>query len=287
MSSIDLTRRIGDRVKTLRTKAGLSRRALAEAARVSERYLVQLEGGEANISIGVLSKVANALSEDLINLLGGGAPATLMLAADDAFAAVVAGMQPRERDEAAEVLKHWLNERRRRLKGVALLGLRGAGKTTIGKALSIQSGLPVVSITREIESRAGMSLAELFNLGGTDAYRTLENDVIDALITRPDPVILETAGGIVGNRQSLDRIFAHFRSVWLKATPEDHLDRVAKQGDLRPMSGNPKALEHLKSLLAQREPEYARADILIDTSGRSIEACVEVLIDKLGWRNAA
>ena len=284
MTEIDIASGIGGRVKRERQQRALSRRALAEAARVSERYLVQLEGGEANITIGVLSKIAGALNVPLLALIGETIPSERR---NDRLDHLVTTMHIREREEAAAMLDDWLNERRRRLKGVALLGLRGAGKSTLGLALSRQSGLPLVSITREIEARAGMSLPELFNLGGTEAYRTLENDVIDTLAEREDPVILETAGGVVGNPHSLTRIFENFRSIWLQASPEDHLDRVARQGDLRPMSGNPRALEHLKSLLAQREPEYARADIVLNTSGRSIDACLDELVNSLGWKKAA
>ena len=284
MVEVDIASSTGSRVKQERQRRGLSRRVLAEAARVSERYLVQLESGEANITLGILSKIAAALGMPLLSLIGDAPTASRP---DDRLDHLVTSLHSRERDEAATMLDGWLNERRRRLKGVALLGLRGAGKSTLGHALSRESGLPLVSITREIEARAGMSLSELFNLGGTDAYRALENDVIDSLAAREDPVILETAGGVVGNPHSLARVFENFRSIWLKASPEDHLDRVARQGDLRPMSGNPKALEHLKSLLAQREPEYARADIVLNTSGRSIEACLDELVNSLGWKKAA
>jgi XRE family aerobic/anaerobic benzoate catabolism transcriptional regulator len=119
-----------------------------------------------------------------------------------------------------------------------------------------------------------MSLADLFNLGGPDAYRGLENDVVAELAGRATPIVLETAGGIVGNPEALECILASFRTVWLKASPEEHLARVAGQGDTRPMQGNPRALEHLKTLLASREAEYARAECAVDTSGRTPAACL-------------
>ena len=154
----------------------------------------------------------------------------------------------------------WIEDRRRASKGVALLGLRGAGKTTLGRLLADRHGLAFVSITREIETRAGMSLADLFNLGGPDAYRASRTTSSPISSRRGDRIVLETAGGIVGNSEALDIILGAFKTVWLKASPEEHLARVAGQGDTRPMRGNPKALEHLRSLLGQREPEYARAE---------------------------
>jgi XRE family aerobic/anaerobic benzoate catabolism transcriptional regulator len=186
-------------------------------------------------------------------------------------------MSPAEQAGAVPVLTRYLEERRKRLKGIALLGLRGAGKSTLGRRLAERHGLPFVSITREIEARAGMSLADLFNLGGPDAYRSLENDVVGDLTRRNDRIVLETAGGIVGNSEALDMILGAFTTVWLKAAPEEHLARVAGQGDTRPMRGNPRALDHLKALLASREPEYARAESAIDTSGRTIESCLAEL----------
>jgi XRE family transcriptional regulator, aerobic/anaerobic benzoate catabolism transcriptional regulator len=118
-----------------------------------------------------------------------------------------------------------------------------------------------------------MSLTEIFNLGGPDAYRTMENDVVAALVVRDGKCVLETAGGIASNTEAMTTILGRFKTVWLKASPEEHLARVARQGDTRPMRDNPAALEHLKTLLSARELDYARADVVIDTSGRAIEDC--------------
>jgi XRE family aerobic/anaerobic benzoate catabolism transcriptional regulator len=251
---------------------------LAETAGVSERYLNELENGNANASIGILVRVAGALETGLVDLI---APTSSGTAAARSVAGplgeLVAGMSPREQAGARPILEHYLAERRKALKGVALLGLRGAGKTTIGGLFAKRHQMPFISITREIEVHAGMSLADLFNLGGAEAYRALENEVVGEIARRKDPVVLETAGGIVGNAEALDVILASFKTVWLRAAPEEHLARVAGQGDTRPMRGNPKAIEHLKSLLAQREGEYARAECVLDTSGKTAEACVEEL----------
>ena len=190
------------------------------------------------------------------------------------MAALLNSLSGTEQLAATAVLENFLRERRRSRRGIALLGLRGAGKSTIGRLLSKRLDLPFLSVTREIETRAGIGIDDLFNLGGADAYRTLENEVAADLGRRTDQIILETAGGIAGNGEALDIVLASFKTVWLRASPEEHLSRVANQGDTRPMHGNARALEHLKALLAQREAGYARAEITIDTSGRTPQDCV-------------
>ncbi len=282
----DIARMIGTRVRAGRARIGITRKQLAVAADVSERYLNELENGEANASVGILVKVADALGQDFASLVGGannGNETGLMPEQAEtvprraAFVALVAGMSTSEQENAVAVLQRYLDERRRSSRGIALVGLRGAGKSTLGRRLAERHGLPFISVTWEIEARAGMSLADLFNLGGPDAYRALENDVVAELTRRDDRIVLETAGGIVGNSEALDMILAAFKTVWLKAAPEEHLARVAGQRDMRPMRGNPKALEHLRVLLSQREPDYARAEFVIDTTGRTVEAALAEL----------
>lgn len=273
MQHDSIARSIGIRVRAGRKRLGITRKQLAQAAGVSERYLNELENGEANASIGILMRVADALGQTIANLVAAPGTGTAIVAAPPhaALAALMSKMSTAELAGAVPVLEAYLAERRRHSRGIALLGLRGAGKSTLGRRLAERHAVPFVSVTREIETRAGMNLSDLFNLGGPDAYRTLENEVVTEVLLRQERIVLETAGGIVGNADALDMILAAFRSVWLKASPEEHLARVASQGDTRPMRGNPKALEHLKTLLAAREPDYGRADCAIDTSGRSIE----------------
>lgn len=277
----DIAETIGTRVRAARTAAGMTRRQLSAGADVSERYLNQLENGDANVSIGILGRVATALSVELVSLLsddrGVTAGSRQGAAMHAPLADLLASMSLREQEGAVAMIERYLQDRRRSLKGVALLGLRGAGKSTIGGLFAHRHGLQLLSVTREVETRAGMSLNDLFNLGGPDAYRALENDVIRELSARNDRIVLETAGGIVSNGPALDVILGAFKTVWLKASPEEHLQRVIGQGDMRPMHGTPKALEHLKTLLAAREPEYARADCVLDTTGRTVDACVEEL----------
>jgi len=281
MAQHHLSSSIGAKVRAARAGARLSRRRLAEAAGISERYLNQLEYGDANVSVGILARVADALALDVASLLatpdsppGIGPHGTIVHAP---LAGVIAGMSLREQEGAVALLERYVQDRRRSLRGIALLGLRGAGKSTIGGLFAGRHALPFLSITREIETRAGMSLGDLFNLGGPEAYRTLENEVVRDIASRDDRIVLETAGGIVSNRDALAVILASFKTVWLKASPEEHLQRVIRQGDMRPMQATPKALEHLKALLAEREAEYARADCALDTAGRTPEACVDEL----------
>ncbi len=285
----EITQTIGAKVRAARAQASISRKQLAETAGVSERYLNQLEHGDANVSIGILARVAAALAVDLVSLLpsargtdGAGHPD---IANHAPLATLIARMSPREQEGAVTVIEHYLQERRRSQKGIALLGLRGAGKSTIGGLFADRHGLPFLSVTREIEARAGMNLNDLFNLGGPDAYRALENEVVKDLANRTGPIVLETAGGIVSNGPALEVILGTFKTVWLKASPDEHLQRVIQQGDMRPMHGTPKALEHLKTLLAHREQEYARADLVLDTTGRSPTACVDELERIAGWQS--
>ena len=276
MPQDEIAREIGQRVRAARGRMGMTRKQLAVGAAVSERYLNDLENGEANVSIGILVKVSAALSEDFARLVTGGI-AIPEPDGDADFHRMVAGLSRVERTAVRGLISRYLAERQRNLKGVALLGLRGAGKTTLGRLVAERHGVAFVSLTREIESRAGMSLADLFNLGGADAYRSLENDVIGDLTQRPDRIMLETAGGIVGNSEALETIHSRFKTIWLKAKPDEHLERVANQGDMRPMRGNPKALDHVVALLAAREPEYARAEHVVDTSGRTVPECLRDL----------
>ena len=272
MPSADIAAAVGAKVRAGRARMGLTRKQFAAKAAVSERYLNELENGAANASIAIIAKVAEALGESPANLMAEWQPMQDLPILRELRTLFGTTTLP-EQQALVPVVLTWLAERRRASKGIALLGLRGAGKSSLGKMLAARHSIPLVSVTREIERRAGMGLNEIFNLGGPDSYRAMENDVIADLVSREGRIVLETAGGITGNSEMMTTILARFKTVWLKASPEEHLARVARQGDMRPMRDNPTALEHLKALLVAREPEYARADAMIDTSGRSIEDC--------------
>ena len=272
MEQTDFSQAIAKHVRRARAAAGLTRKELAVRAAVSERYLSQLEQAEANVSIGILARVAGALGVDMRVFLSGDGEAAATL--HPPLARLLAQLSAAEQTGLVPVIERHIVDHRRALKGIALLGLRGAGKTTLGTAFAERHQIRFVSITREVEARAGMGLADVFNLGGQDTYRALENEVVAELVQGTERVVLETSGGIVGNSEALDAILASFKTVWLKAAPAEHLQRVTGQGDLRPMQGNPKALEHLKALLATREADYARADVMLDTTGKSVDACL-------------
>lgn len=303
-SLAEVARLLALRIRAARAERKLTRKRLAERAQISERYLSQLETEEANVSIAILMRVANALEIDFRELLAledherapeikgwsvghGAFGGTLGDGNGTPLNHGLANLSSREIEHLMPILRRSLESYRASRRGIALLGLRGAGKSTLGRAFAARHGLTFVSVTREVEARAGMSLNELFNLGGPDAYRAIETEVIEALSRGETPIVLETSGGIVGNQDALDLILTAFKTVWLKAEPEDHLARVAQQGDARPMAGNPRALDQVRTLLRQRETEYARAEAVIDTSGRSIEACLTALEAIVGLKRQA
>ncbi len=263
---------VARRLRALREARGLSRARLAERAGISERYLGLLEKGEANVSLGLLLRVLRALEVTPLELFAHGG------SGGDELATLLAGLTARERHELVSVVRRWLEARRARLRGVALVGLRGAGKTTLGRALAEATGVPFRRLSAEVERLAGMRVDELFALGGEEAYRRFEREALEGLVAGGGRMVLETAGGIVHNPEAFEILLRHFRTVWLTATPEDHLERVRAQGDTRPMRGFDRAREHVARLLETRAPLYGRADHRLDTSGRPVRACLEELL---------
>ena len=164
---------------------------------------------------------------------------------------------------------------------VALVGLRGAGKSTIGAGLADRLAVPFVQLDREVERIAGMRLAEVFDLFGQAGYRRLERRALEAVLERHDRFVLEAGGGLVAEPATYDRLLGACLTVWLQARPEEHMARVAAQGDHRPMAGSPEAMDDLRRILEVRGPLYARADLTLDTSGRAPEACVAALAEQL------
>jgi XRE family aerobic/anaerobic benzoate catabolism transcriptional regulator len=233
----DLLRSLGQRARARRLERGWTLREVAERSGVSPRFLVQLEGGHGNISVRRLADVARALEVT---------PASLItLPADD--------VEP----------------------VIALLGLRGAGKTTVGRRLARRLRVPFVELDRGIEQAANLSLSELFSLHGEDYYRRLEREVLQAVLADRRAMVLATGGGLVTASETYAVLQQSAVTVWLKATPEDHWNRVLRQGDRRPMADHPQAMSDLRALLAARAPLYASAAHTIDTSGRAVDRIVE------------
>ncbi len=235
----DVVELVGRRVREARAARAWTLRELSERSGVSMRFLVQLEAGRANISVRRLAEVARAFDVPA---------ATLLLDTTDRAPTVV-----------------------------ALLGLRGAGKTTIGKRLARKLHVPFVELDRRIEQAADLSLNELFSLYGEDHYRRLERETLTALMAERRPMVLATGGGIVTSPQTYALLQQSAVTVWLRASPEDHWNRVVRQGDRRPMTDHPQAMADLRALLAARESLYATADHAIDTSRRRVESIVEEL----------
>lgn len=261
-------------MRVARARKGISRKALSELSGVSLRYLAQLEGGEGNISIALLKRVAEALDHRIEWLVGEDDPWN----SDVTAAASLLRTATREqRIKVFEILdpQHASVKKARR---IALIGLRGAGKSTLGRLSAAALGIPFVELNEEIEHISGMAVTELMALYGQDGYRRLERQAVERVAATHDVLMLAVAGGIVSEPDTFNCLLRHFHTVWLKARPEEHMDRVRAQGDTRPMAGIPAAMDELKAILTSREALYARSDAQINTSGRTVEASLEDLV---------
>jgi XRE family aerobic/anaerobic benzoate catabolism transcriptional regulator len=285
-----LVSEIGARVRQLRDARGLTQRVLAERSGVSPRYLAQLEAGDANMSVERLADVARALEISLGELIDPAAMASAprtrkprTVEAQATRAALDELLDGRDLGELREV-RRWLEARfaRRTAPVIALLGLRGAGKSTIGPRLGKRLGFRFVELDHEIEQAADLTLSQIFELHGEGYYRRLERETLASLLAQPEGMVLATGGSIVNDRETYRLLRRRAVTVWLKAKPEDHWDRVVQQGDERPMRKSPHAMAELRALLAAREKLYAEAEHIVDTSRLEIEAAVEMLAHELG-----
>jgi XRE family aerobic/anaerobic benzoate catabolism transcriptional regulator len=261
----------GERVRRLRAHRGLTRRALSVTADISERYLANLEHGIGNASILVLQQLAGALRCSLAELLGDvttSSPEWLLIR--EQLERCDEDTLRRVRIALGELLGTG-GAKSRHAARIALVGLRGAGKSTLGRMLSEDLGYPFVELSREIEQFAGCSVSEIQNLYGQNAYRRYERRALEEAIQIYPEAIIATPGGIVSDPATFNELLSHCTTVWLRASPEDHIGRVTAQGDLRPMQGRGEALEDLKQILASRAPFYSKADLQIDTSAVSLD----------------
>lgn len=279
-----LLARIAARVRRLRKERGLTARALAELAGVSLRFVALLEAGQANIAILRLAQVARALDVTVTALVTG-PPEDGVDGGDPRarLAALVDGRSAAELERCIAAVEMALGEPRRR--GIALLGLRGAGKSTLGPQLATALGIAFVELDDRIEGAAGLSLAELFALHGEAYYRRLETQCLQALLTDGRPFVVALGGGVVQNEDAFRLARTHCTTVWLRARPEDHMDRVLAQGDRRPIAGRDDAMAELQAILAAREPQYRAADLTVDTShhgGRALDALLRT-VERAGW----
>ena len=231
--------RLGERVRAWRNGQGMTRKGLAEASGVSERYLAQLEAGLGNISVLLLRRVARAMNVPVEHLV---------------------------REEPAA-----------RAARIALVGLRGAGKSTLGEKLAQALGVPFVELDREVEKEAGTSLPEVFALYGQDAFRRFERRALERVLNENDRAVIATGGGLVTDPSSYELLLERCFCVWLKASPQEHMARVIAQGDMRPFKGRSAALEEIRKLLADRDRLYARAPLALDTTGKTVRQTLQEL----------
>ena len=235
---------LGDRVRAWRSEHGMTRKALSAASGVSERYLAQLEAGEGNITVLLLRKVARAMGVPVESLV---------------------------REEQAQQ------------KCIALLGLRGAGKSTLGEKLAQSLGIPFIELDREVEKEAGAALGEVFAMYGQDAFRRFERRALERVLAQNERAVIATGGGLVTDAGTYKMVLERCRCVWLKASPEEHMARVIAQGDMRPFKGinapgRSSALDEIRRLLADRDRLYSRAELILDTSGKSARSSLSQLL---------
>ena len=267
LRSRSLGERVGARVRRMRRNAGISRRILSEKSGISSRYLAQLEAGEGNISVGFLQRLAEALD----------CKVEWFIVEEDPWETDSLNVLDLYRNASADVQSAVRNVLQsgqpsdRRAGRVCLIGLRGAGKSTLGAMLGDQLGLPFVELTNIIEGMAGMPLSEIMAFYGQEGYRRLEAQALDRVSADHQHLVLAVAGGIVAEPATFDALLSQFYTVWLRASPVEHMVRVRAQGDLRPMDGNSEAMDQLKSVLADRETQYSRASAQLDTSGQTPE----------------
>ena len=262
---------LGDRVRNLRSRKGMTRKAVALAADVSERHLANLEYGTGNVSVLVLLQVSHALQCSLAELLGDistSSPEWLLIR--ELLGKRTEADLRRARVQLTEMFGESGDATARRTR-IALIGLRGAGKTTLGQRLANDLGFTFIELSREIEKFAGCQISEIHNLYGANAYRRYERRALEEAIQIYPEVVIATPGGLVSDSANFNLLLTHCTTVWLQANANDHMSRVAAQGDLRPMAASPEAMEDLKRILEGRSAFYSKADLSIDTSAQDVE----------------
>jgi XRE family aerobic/anaerobic benzoate catabolism transcriptional regulator len=277
----DYLRILGERIRDLRARHGMTRKALAQDSGVSERYLAQLETGHGNISIILLRQIAQAMGNQLPDLVREEPEQPVELTLLTQF---LARLPPKKLARARNLLiaefdgKGKLSRRRR----IALIGLRGAGKTTLGALLSKRLGVPFLELAQAIEREAGIVIPEIFALYGQAAYRRYERRSLESVIESNEAFVLAPGGGIVSEPATFDLLLSSCHTIWIKASPEEHMARVSAQGDTRPVGDTEEAMLDLQRILDGRAALYNEADAVLDTAGKSIDQSFHELLELLG-----
>jgi XRE family aerobic/anaerobic benzoate catabolism transcriptional regulator len=274
---------IGNEVRRNRAKHGMTRRQLAQASGASERYLAQIESGAGNPSVSVLRAIAQALGVSAAALLPAETRArpTALSQIVDMLAQIPESELPALTKEiAAHVARSANTDRARR---IALVGLRGAGKSSLGRMLAQHLGWPFIELDRLVEEDYGASIPDLIEMAGTATFRRHERAALERVIAAHEAAIITTAGGIVSDPETYALLLRRTRTIWIKARPEDHMSRVMAQGDFRPMArnreaGSKDAMADLVAILEARSPDYARAQAQLDTSGDAVEQSLSTLL---------
>ena len=261
---------LGKRVRKLRNLRGMTRKIVALESDVSERHLAQLEAGEGNISIVLLRRIAAALNVSLGELF---APEIEEPSEKQMIQRFLERLpNHRLEDVVFRLMRDFSPGEQLRRKRIALIGLRGAGKSTLGSKLALEMRVPFIELDGEIEKDTGMPLSEIFSLYGQSGYRAIERRTLARVLAEQECAVLSVGGGVVSEKETFDYLLSHCYTIWVKAQPEEHMSRVLEQGDFRAMAGNDQAMEDLRRILEARDPLYRQADMELDTSGSSVEA---------------
>ena len=267
--------RLGHRVREARARRGMTRRDLARESGVSERYLAQLEAGQGNISILLMRHITGALGVTMEDMLGEDRVQSVEMTL---IGRLLQGL-PAERlaRVRAQLQREFGNSSAQRMQRIALIGLRGAGKSTLGAALARKLGVRFIELDREIEREAGTSLSEIFLLYGQQGYRRHERRCLEKILESGERCVIASGGSIVSEPATYDLLLSSCYTVWLRTTPEEHMARVLAQGDTRPMAGNAQAMDDLRRILDGRRQLYGQADATLDTAGQGVEQSLRAL----------
>jgi XRE family aerobic/anaerobic benzoate catabolism transcriptional regulator len=266
---------IGQLVRLGRAKRGITRRKLAEESGISERYLAQIESGQGNPSVVVLKAIAEAIDVPVIELLP---RTTARSAALSAIHDLLARVPLGELSSIGAMIEGRVVYASDRARRIALVGLRGAGKSTLGKKLAAQLGVPFVELNRVVEQEYGASVPLLIEMSGLNTFRRYERECLEHVIAEHEAVVIATAGGIVSNPDTYALLLRRTHTIWVKAQPNEHMRRVMAQGDFRPMAQNREAMADLVAILDARRDDYARAEAELDTSGATVEKSLAKLV---------